>query len=221
MAEMLDQSENYREAEDWLGFKLSSGRCARAFVAQIAQGFENKQPIKLGDYSFWLDPHCVLDEIEILERTRSTRSRTKTEKRLRYGELAGLYHKHWTQASFMPVNLKNEAEKNGEMRILRALRRTFEDGEYDGKILGDDQAKAIAHELIISAYEDRTRGSEKGQNGSLTGQWIVYAKHGGANYYLTLGLHDEGNHSVFARCVPALLEFPELRAHRTFSKMQV
>jgi hypothetical protein len=46
----------------------------------------------------------------------------------------------------------------------------------------------IAHHLVIQGYEERVKSIEFG----LTGDWIIYAKHSGENYYLSLATHEEG-----------------------------
>jgi energy-coupling factor transporter ATP-binding protein EcfA2 len=46
---------------------------------------------------------------------------------------------------------------------------------------------------IVQFYADRARTRE------LTGEWIVFAKHEGKNYYLCLAGHEEGDDDIFAR----------------------
>ena len=64
-----------------------------------------------------------------------------------------------------------------------------------GNTSGYDPKKVaghIAHDLTIKALKMR---SKKG----LTGEWIVFQKYKGHNYYLTIGTHDEGDKNIFAR----------------------
>ncbi len=42
----------------------------------------------------------------------------------------------------------------------------------------------------------------------MTGEWIVFAKHNGKNFYLTLGVHQEDNASVALRIWQCGWEFP-------------
>jgi hypothetical protein len=43
----------------------------------------------------------------------------------------------------------------------------------------------LTHQLVIGGFEERT---ERG----LTGDWLIYAKHEGLNYYVDLSTHEEG-----------------------------
>jgi hypothetical protein len=65
-------------------------------------------------------------------------------------------------------------------------------------------AAAVAND-VGQIYAKRSRAQK------LTGEWIVFAKHEGKNYYLTLAAHGEGDDHIFARirdgCVS---EFPFL-----------
>jgi hypothetical protein len=44
---------------------------------------------------------------------------------------------------------------------------------------------------------------------ALTGEWIVYAKHNGRNYYLTLGAHGD-DQRILQRVRACCDEFPKL-----------
>jgi hypothetical protein len=58
---------------------------------------------------------------------------------------------------------------------------------------------------VVQLYADRARAQE------LTGEWIVFAKHEGKNYYLCLAGHDEGDDHIFARISDGCAyEFPFL-----------
>lgn len=47
----------------------------------------------------------------------------------------------------------------------------------------------LAHEFTIGAYRERTR--KKGIAG-LTGEWLIFAKYNGLNYYLCISRHTSG-----------------------------
>ena len=46
----------------------------------------------------------------------------------------------------------------------------------------------------------------------MTGEWIVYARVAGVNYYLTLATHKEPDAAVEARVRTCFAEFPEVEA---------
>ena len=47
--------------------------------------------------------------------------------------------------------------------------------------------KLLAYRLYMGALEERSEAK------GVTGDWIVFAKHGGNNYYLDLATHEEGD----------------------------
>ena len=55
---------------------------------------------------------------------------------------------------------------------------------------GDDPdawQKALAHEFTVGAFEKRAGDKE------MTGDWVIFAKHEGKNYYLGVSPHTEKN----------------------------
>ncbi len=57
--------------------------------------------------------------------------------------------------------------------------------------------------LVNGGYMERRAASK------LTGEWIVFARHGGANHYLTLGAHGD-DHAIAARVRACASEFPHV-----------
>lgn len=94
--------------------------------------------------------------------------------------LAGLWHKHYFQPSFMPRSLIDETEqmaKDGRWEAMFAPHY----GKYVHEFI--DQ---ISHEAVIGAFQRRA------QDRRITGEFIVYeCQPDGSNYYLTLGRHGE------------------------------
>lgn len=49
--------------------------------------------------------------------------------------------------------------------------------------------------------------------GKLTGEWLIFAKHGGENYYLSLNTHVAGDQFIYDRIMEHCPKnFPELQA---------
>jgi len=67
-----------------------------------------------------------------------------------------------------------------------------------------DAIKLLSHGFIHDGY------LERGQRRELTGEWIVFAKQDGVNYYLTLGAHGD-DEAIWRRCKACAVEFPEVR----------
>lgn len=130
---------------------------------------------------FSLHSFYIYDQIDYLEKAK-VRSITKKEKQFK-GSLFPFWHKHY----FVPANIFKNI----------SLRWGFENGgnkDFD-KMLNlpssahghneDLWPKCLSHALTVEAYKDRvTRG--------LTGDWIIYAKHDGINYYLDIAQHEDG-----------------------------
>jgi hypothetical protein len=70
-----------------------------------------------------------------------------------------------------------------------------------------DALEELAHRAVHEALEQR------GDNGKLTGEWVVFAKHDGKNYYLSLNAHHAGDQNVHD-CIMQLAtkDFPDLSA---------
>jgi hypothetical protein len=64
----------------------------------------------------------------------------------------------------------------------------------------------LTQRLIKGAMEERDSSQR------LTGEWIVFAKHNGQNYYLCLARHNEGDELIFSRIKQICFrEFPFLQ----------
>jgi hypothetical protein len=132
-----------------------------------------------------LHVHMILDEIGALEGAPGAKpSNTKQPKRLKYKPLKGLWHKHFMQPAYIYENIKNHWAKRLEE-------------------LADCPAENLAHKIVLSGYTDRSTKH------ALTGEWIVFAKHDGINYYLTLGRHGD-DQQAWDRCRDCAQEFSEL-----------
>ena len=136
----------------------------------------------LGIMSADLDAMAVLDELDYLEGIKPN-SKTKREEPFRHAPLAPFWHKHFSSARHIIPNIGIRwGIKNGGNKDLTNLI------EGIARVHGDEPEvwqKQLAHALIVEAIEDRTRRG-------LTGDWIIYAKHEGRNYYLDLAGHHEG-----------------------------
>lgn len=130
----------------------------------------------------YFDPFAVLDELDYLEGIRSA-SRTKPESRFKGEHLRPFWHKHFSSSRHLLKNigvrwnLTGDGNRDLDRMILDVAHKHGEDP--------DRWINDLVHRLVVGGYEERAaRG--------LTGDWIIYAKHAGANYYLDLATHDEG-----------------------------
>ncbi|WP_157652251.1 hypothetical protein [Burkholderia ubonensis] len=131
----------------------------------------------------YFDPFAVLDELDYLEGVRLA-SRTKPESRFKGVHLQPFWHKHFSSSRHLLKNIgvrwnfEGGGNKDLDQMILDVAQKYGEDP--------DQWINHLVHRLVVSGYEERAaRG--------LTGDWIIFAKHAGANYYLDLATHDEGS----------------------------
>ncbi len=76
------------------------------------------------------------------------------------------------------------------------------------------RSPAVTREMIEELVHAVSHGAldERGSQGKLTGEWIVFVQHQGQNYYLTLATHTTEDHQqIFDEIVSmAYTEFPFL-----------
>lgn len=130
----------------------------------------------------YFDQFAVLDELDYLEGI-SPCTQTKEEQQFKKKPLHPLWHKHF----FMPkhllrnVGLRWNLCDNGNKDLTKLIERiAAEDGDNP-----DVWPGRLVDHLVVKGFNERA------QRG-LTGDWIVYAKHEGKNYYLDLASHEEG-----------------------------
>jgi hypothetical protein len=148
-----------------------------------------------------INPFKVIDEIRALECCSKYPSRTKKPAPFKGGLLNGLMHKHFISGNSIPINLMNHWLQNSES-LNGAIETIFsQHQEGDIQLL----ASKIAHRLVVKGYE------HKNAERSMTGDWIIYKRHNGHNYYLCTAKHGESNEEVYDRfAASAEAEFPEL-----------
>lgn len=157
----------------WLDLKMKTGRYSFGLVMELVDPADRLCSV-----------HSIYDEIGKLEGTDSRPSLTKPAERFKSGTLRGLWHKHHHQANFLAKNLALELPRSDIVENAVA--------PYYGRTV-DEVAGEIAHAVVVGAYEQRAR------EGRMTGEWIVFEKVDGVNYYLTLGYHKECNEAIKAR----------------------
>jgi hypothetical protein len=126
------------------------------------------------------DPFSVLDEIDHLEGIRKS-SRTKEESQFKKPPLFPFWHKHFFSTTHLLKNIGIRWNlHNGGNKDLDKLLQDI--AMQHGEDL-DAWPNHLTHKLVIHGFEERT---ERG----LTGDWLIYAKHEGLNYYLDLATHE-------------------------------
>ena len=123
----------------------------------------------------------IMDELAFLEGNSSI-TKTKTESQFKGEILHPLWHKHYFQVRFIPHNLLNE------MRNDNTVERVM--SPFDGQLITEELIGKLTHELVFGNLESRS------SEGRMTGEWIIYSKTNGRNYYFTFGSHLEGDQNI-------------------------
>ena len=125
----------------------------------------------------------VTDVIQHLEGAGRVRF-VKEESQFKYLPLKGLWKAHYFDASFIRKNIDNEwgklESKNSKLRKL-----LNSEVKHASNLTPEEFAAHISHKVVIEGYENRVRRK------SITGEWLIYGKHKGKNYYLCIAQHSK------------------------------
>lgn len=134
-----------------------------------------------------LNPAKVIDEIISLEGAGQASKLKPATRFERHAALRGLWHKHYLQDGLasMVVNVERGIRVNG-IPILQKM-------TDEAAAAGEERYFEAAHAAAIA--DDAVRGTWERlqEQQALTGEWIIFGVHEGANYYLSLGTHTEGD----------------------------
>lgn len=136
----------------------------------------------------------ILRELDFLEGIYET-SCAVAATQFKHPPLYPFWHKHFTTARHIPNNL---ILRWGNTRLQELIDELWAQHGHDPETF----SKAISYRIVYDGYRERTRqgeaarvrecppGEKRGRG--LTGDWIIYGKHEGQNYYLDLATHQEG-----------------------------
>lgn len=129
-----------------------------------------------------INPWQVASEIEALEKGAATGLKPPIQNR--HPPLKGLWHKHYMQPGLasLAINIRQGLSQFGIPYFDQKVREAQEAGEKRYSTIED--IAPIVNDAGQGNFQ-RLREAE-----GLTGEWIVFAKHEGLNYYLTLATHD-------------------------------
>jgi hypothetical protein len=152
---------------------------------------------------YGIDPFHVVDEIKALEGG-PTRIRTKPASEFQHPPLRGLWHKHFFSARFIARNMFEQLKGR---RLLALAEEVFDPAK--SPVVTDEMINELSHRATIDAFEERDALHR------LTGEWIVFAKRSGANYYLALTTHQTGDDRIFEQIrVACFPQFPFLEKNK-------
>lgn len=172
--------------------KIAPGRYSKLFVFKLLlytqfQGVE-------ADF--------IIEELKALEGLPNRAVNTKPATQFTRLPLKGLWHQHFFDARFVAQNLLTHMQSK---EFKHELQRIFDPTK--SKTITEKMIEELAHAASEGGLEEREN------QGKLTGEWIVFAKHRGQNYYLTLDIHTAGDQKIHDEISSmAYVEFPFLAA---------
>ena len=141
-------------------------------------------------------PFSIIDEIKNLEDVGPPQQ-TKPASEFKGAHLKGLWHKHFFAAnlSLLAHNISNQLAGGKLGKLVEDIFDPNKSPVVTKEMIGE-----LSHRVVVGSLEDRA------SDGKLTGEWIVFAKHQGQNYYLCLTTHESGDEniaqSIKAACMP-------------------
>ena len=146
-----------------------------------------------------LDPSRVVDEINNLERGDG-HTETKLATKFRNPPLAGLWHKHFFSEHFLSANISIALNNS----LDGIIKNEFGD---EGSLITKEKLDKAIHRILHEPIQSRASDNK------LTGEWIVFAKESGKNYYLCVNTHKAGDEFIADRIREhCLRQFPFLSA---------
>jgi hypothetical protein len=156
--------------------QIAPGRYSFALALGLFGGFKSGHQ----------NPAKIIREIEALEGIGRPSS-LKPPSQFNRPPLKGLWHKHYLEDGLRStaINALKGLRRHGSPLFRQCMQEAQEAGEV--RYVTQEDVAAIADDIAHGNIERMASAAE------LTGEWIVYAQHDGANYYLCLGRHDSGD----------------------------
>jgi hypothetical protein len=146
---------------------------------------------------FNIDTAPVIKQIMHLEGQGSG-LQMKPATEFRGEHLKGLWHQHFfvVHPSALAHNIQNHLGKDG-------LEKLVSEHLPMGETVTASMLNALSHAIVTESLEERA-DAEK-----LTGEWIIFAKDNGKNYYLSIETHEQRDEQIANNLrVACLPEFP-------------
>lgn len=110
--------------------------------------------------------------------------------------LKGLYKKHFSSPRFLGKNLRNFIRsKEGGQHFNRVWEEAAK--VSNSQYINETFTKYIARHMVVDPI------AMKSASNRMTGEWVVFHRHDGANFYLTIAFHGETNDQIYEKVVLA------------------
>lgn len=150
------------------------------------------------------NPAKIVREIELLESGELGQFKQPIQNR--HPPLKGLWHKHYMQDGLasLAMNVDKGLNRYGMPFFEQKIKEAKEAGEL----------RYLEPEDVPALVDDIVRGNRQrlAEQQALSGEWIIFAKHEGKNYYLTIATHDSATHQRVREQINHVccIEFPFL-----------
>ena len=152
------------------------------------------------DKEFGVIPHDILNSVKDLEAGEVQSQGIKPATRFKNLPLKGLWHKHFFSAHFLVNNIVLGLGKNGVEKLVNEV---FD--AANSPIVTPDMINELARRVTREPVQNRETA------GQLTGEWVIFIKHGGKNWYLCINTHSAGDQFLYDRIAQdCVRDFPEL-----------
>jgi hypothetical protein len=130
----------------------------------------------------------VLREVDFLEGLAAT-SATKKARQFTQG-LYPFWHKHfYAPRHFLPnIDAQWGLTRDGNPNLAKMINEVAERHGH----APEEWQKVLPRRLVVDGWKDRA-------SSGITGDWIIFAKHCGVNFYLDLATHKEGDDAVMTK----------------------
>jgi hypothetical protein len=143
-------------------------------------------------YAWSFDPRGILQPILDLEAA-TPHTKIKPATPFKHTALKGFWHQHFFSSHFLVKNINEALGKNGMKKLVDEI--------FDPKkssIITREMINELSQRVVTEPFEQRQRDNK------VTGEWIIFTKHGGKNYYLALNKHaadKAGDQFIYDRIV--------------------
>jgi len=148
---------------------------------------------------YGINPEEVIEAI-LEEESGESKIGIKPATQFKRFPLKGLWHKHYYSARFIAHNIQSQLAKNGLEKIIREI---FDPEK--NQIATKEMIEELSHRVVNETLDER-RDKQK-----MTGEWLVFAKYEGENYYLCMGTHQNEDQQIRNKIeIMCVREFPFL-----------
>lgn len=149
---------------------------------------------------FGIHPMEIVDAIQNLE-AGEPHNGVKPATEFTRQPLKGLWHKHYFTARFLPANISLALGKNGLRDTIETI---LDPVKYP--VITPEAIEELAHAVVSAPVEKRD------SDGKITGEWVIFAKHEGKNYYLSMAIHTSPDQKIYDDIMEhSTRTFPDLK----------